>query len=135
VAPHQALFRAELPSSTVAASAAVRWDFGDGQSAEGSQVTHVYAQPGQYTVTATANASGSDMTATTQVSVATAAGAETPATQTPQPAPGSSTASPPLSGGGEAGAGCSTAPVGALLPLGLLALAGLLRRRRWSPIP
>lgn len=31
-----------------------RWDFGDGVSAEGVDVTHAYTQPGQYHVTATA---------------------------------------------------------------------------------
>jgi uncharacterized protein (TIGR03382 family) len=131
VAPHQALFRAELPSSTAAASATVSWDFGDGQTAQGAQVTHLYAQPGQYTVTATANGGGSGMTATTQVNVV--AGTEAPVATPPQPAPGAPTPAPEtpsLSGEEGASAGCSTAPMGALLPLGTLALAGLLRRRR-----
>ncbi|HEX8702060.1 MAG TPA: metallophosphoesterase [Myxococcaceae bacterium] len=129
VAPHQALFRVEFPSSTVVANTTVHWDFGDGQSAEGTQVTHVYAQPGQYAVTATAAGGGSSMTGTTQVTVEAAA-AGTPVAGAPQPSPSTPT-EPSLSDDGGAGsAGCSTAPVATLLPLGALALARLLRRRR-----
>ncbi|MDY7225306.1 metallophosphoesterase [Hyalangium rubrum] len=129
-APHQAFFLATPPSSDTTVS----WDFGDGQSAEGTQVTHLYNEPGQYTVTATA--SNGD-TATTQVAVAEADTGEvpttpgTPVTGTPQPSPGPSQGTnPPLSDEGGASAGCATVPMGALLPLGALALAGLLRRRR-----
>ncbi len=129
VAPHMALFHAEFPSSTVAANTTVRWDFGDGQSAEGVQVTHVYAQPGQYTVTATSTGGGSNMTGTTQVTVQ-AADAETPVTGAPRPTPTTPAEPPPLEDEGGATAGCSTAPVATLLPLGALALARLLRRRR-----
>jgi uncharacterized protein (TIGR03382 family) len=131
VAPHRAQFRAELPSSTIAANATVSWDFGDGYTAEGTQVTHEYTQPGQYTVTAKATGSGSNLTGTTQVSVT--ASADAPVAETPQPSPSTPTTptdDPPLSD--EGGAGCSTAPLGTLLPLGALALAGLLHRRRMS---
>jgi lipoprotein-anchoring transpeptidase ErfK/SrfK len=38
---------------TLAADSAVHWDFGDGQSGDGSTVVHAYARPGLYTVTAT----------------------------------------------------------------------------------
>lgn len=127
VAPHQALFRAELPSS----NATVQWDFGDGQSAQGAQVAHVYTQPGQYTVTATASVGGSSLTGTGQVTVS--AGTEPPVAEAPQPSPGTPSESPEapsLSGEGGASAGCSTVPLGTLLPFGALALAGLLRRRR-----
>ena len=129
VAPHQALFRVELPSSTVAANTTVRWDFGDGQSAEGTQVTHVYAQPGQYTVKATASGGGSSMTGTTVVTVETTA-TGTPVTEAPKPSPATPT-EPTVSGeDGGASAGCSAAPLATLLPLGLLVLARLPRRRR-----
>jgi uncharacterized protein (TIGR03382 family) len=131
VAPHQALFRAELPSSSIAANATVRWDFGDGQTGQGTQVAHVYTQPGQYTVTAAASGGATSLTGTGQVTVA--AGTETPVAEAPQPSPGTPSESPEepsLSGEGEANAGCTTVPVGTLLPLGALALAGLLRRRR-----
>jgi len=38
-----------------------RWDFGDGDTAAGESVRHVYAAPGDYTVTLTANAVGSQV--------------------------------------------------------------------------
>ncbi|HYH99958.1 metallophosphoesterase [Hyalangium sp.] len=134
VAPHQALFRAELPSPGVA----VRWDFGDGATSEGAEVKHVYAQPGEYTVTATATTptGGASSTSTTQISVSAAGTGGTP-TDPGAPNPGD-TQPPVASGPGTSpgtwgdspSAGCSAIPVGALLPLGALALAGLLRRRR-----
>jgi chitodextrinase len=68
VAPHTALLRA----STSLSGATVRWDFGDGTSGEGAQVSHVYAQPGEYTVKATATSGGTTLSSTSQVSVAAA---------------------------------------------------------------
>jgi uncharacterized protein (TIGR03382 family) len=142
VAPHQAFFRAELPSP----GATVRWDFGDGGSSEGAEARHTYSQPGEYTVTATASAGGASVSSTAQVSVAAPAGGSPPG-PTPPPATPPSAGTPPSSGtppspgaptspgtpsglGGDASSGCSTVPVGALLPLSALVLAGLLRRRR-----
>ncbi|WP_224245918.1 metallophosphoesterase [Hyalangium gracile] len=129
-APLQAFFRATPPS----ADYTVRWDFGDGQSAEGTEVRHVYAQPGDYTVTATATSGASSVTTTKQVSVSAQGTVETPGepvTEVPQ-TPGSPGVSPGLPGEDDASpsAGCSTVPPGALLPFAALTLAALLRRRR-----
>ncbi len=47
----------ELHAAAAGADAPVleyRWEFGDGVSAEGAEVSHAYTQPGQYTVTVTA---------------------------------------------------------------------------------
>jgi uncharacterized protein (TIGR03382 family) len=134
VAPHQALFRAELPSPGVA----VRWDFGDGATSEGAEVKHTYAQPGEYTVTATATAStgGASSTSTAQVSVSAPGTGGTP-TDPEAPNPGGP--QPPMvslpgtesgASGESSSAGCSAVPMGALLPLGALMVAGFLRRRR-----
>ncbi|HLL06167.1 MAG TPA: metallophosphoesterase family protein [Myxococcaceae bacterium] len=71
------------------------------------------------------------LTSEQQPAAAPPAEAAPPVAAAPQPAPGSPTASPPLPDEGSASAGCSTTPVGALLPLGALALASLPRRRRW----
>jgi uncharacterized protein (TIGR03382 family) len=125
VAPHQAFFRAEPPSS----GASVRWDFGDGATSEGTEVKHTYAQPGEYTVTATASSGGTPLTSTAQVSVSASSGTSPPGTSQP---PVSTT--PPEASSGVPGdatsAGCSSVPVGALLPFGALVLARALRRRR-----
>ncbi len=48
-----ASFEARLmPASAGTQVLSYRWDFGDGQTAEGATVQHQYAQPGSYTVTA-----------------------------------------------------------------------------------
>jgi len=130
VAPHQALFRAELPSPDLS----VRWDFGDGATGEGAEARHTYAQPGQYTVTATASAGDGSITSTAQVSVAAPSGTSGPGASQPPvasnpPGPPSSGVSSDVSGDATSG-GCSTVPVGALLPFGALVLAEVLRRRR-----
>ena len=130
VAPHEALFRVELPSPGIT----VRWDFGDGATSEGAAVKHTYSQPGQYTVTATASVGDESVSATSQVSVSAPAEEPPPvATQPPgtPSVPGTPTlpdAPPGL--GDDSGSGCSTVPAGALLPLSALVLASLLRRRR-----
>jgi acid phosphatase type 7 len=129
VAPHQALFRAQSSLS----GATVSWDFGDGQTGEGPQLSHVYEQEGDYTVTATARAGSAQQTASAQVSVAPP-GTSLPSPGSPQlPPTGPSIGVPgtglPDDGSAEAAGGCSTAPLSALFPLGALALAGLWRRR------
>jgi uncharacterized protein (TIGR03382 family) len=130
VAPHEALFRVELPSPGIT----VRWDFGDGATTEGAVVKHTYSQPGQYTVTATASVGDESVSSTAQVSVAAPAGKPPPvATQPPETpsAPGTPTRPDVPSGLGEdSSSGCTTAPAGALLPLSALVLARLLLRRR-----
>jgi acid phosphatase type 7 len=126
VAPHQALFRAELPSP----GQSVRWDFGDGATSQGTEVKHTYARPGQYTVTATAWVGGASVTSTAQVSVSASPGTPAPpGTSQPPVASNPSEASSGMPGDATS-AGCSAVPVGALLPFGVLVLAGALRRRR-----
>jgi gliding motility-associated-like protein len=45
-APSQVVFAANAKNHTE-----VKWDFGDGSSAEGADVKHIYSRPGKYTVT------------------------------------------------------------------------------------
>ncbi|WP_224369238.1 metallophosphoesterase [Hyalangium versicolor] len=128
-APLQAYFRATLPSSDFS----VRWDFGDGQSGEGAETRHLYAQPGEYTVTATATSGSTSLNKTTQVSVSSQGTVETPTepvTPTPETpsAPGTSNGLPGSSDSGNAG--CASIPAEVLLPLAALTLAEFLRRRR-----
>ncbi len=137
VAPHRALFRATSSMQ----GATVTWDFGDGGSAEGATVEHVYARGGQYTVTATSTAGTVKQTATAVVQVTAVGGQPVdPGQPGPSPVdPGTPDSAPGLpdptddSGqgpGNGASGGCAASPVATLLPgLGLL-LAGLLRRRR-----
>jgi len=135
VAPHTALFRA-----TTSQEVPVKWDFGDGGSAEGATTEHVYTKTGQYTVTATAIFGSVTRTATAVVTVSQApaaggdAGTVTPPT-TPggpdeQPGPGTPGAVGSNDGGG---GGCAAAPAAAMLPSAGFLLAGLWRRRRQAP--
>jgi PKD repeat protein len=45
------------------------WNFGDGATGEGATTSHVYAGPGEYSVTMTASNSLGDVQATTKVTV------------------------------------------------------------------
>ncbi|MEM7263465.1 MAG: PKD domain-containing protein, partial [Planctomycetota bacterium] len=49
---------------------AYSWEFGDGNSAEGAEVTHVYETAGEYEITLTASSDEASATATLNVSVA-----------------------------------------------------------------
>jgi PKD repeat protein len=69
----------------------VTWDFGDGQTATGASVAHVWATPGVYTVTATATDGASNTSAAAPVSVTVAAPAPRPP---PAPAPLHDTTAP-----------------------------------------
>jgi uncharacterized protein (TIGR03382 family) len=128
--PQAAVFRAttDLPGATV------RWDFGDGNSAEGVEATHTYQAPGEYTVTAIATSGEATVTSTSQVTVAQSGTVQPePAPSTPPSVPGTPSLPdtlPPENPGQPQAAGCSVAPLSVLLPVGLLGLAGLLRRRR-----
>lgn len=132
-APHRALFRAE-PSSP---GATVRWDFGDGATGEGTEVKHLYTQPGEYTVKATASVGAESVSSTAQVSVLSKGTGGTPTGPGSPPSGAPPSPRPPDSPDGspdeQSGGGCSTGPMGALFPLGGLMLAGLLLRRRRSP--
>jgi len=55
-------------ATVVSGMAAIAWDFGDGTTTVGANVTHIYAQPGLYTVTVTAT-SPQGLTATTTETV------------------------------------------------------------------
>ncbi len=71
------------PAFDVASAFTTSWAFGDGQSAEGTSVSHVYAAPGAYAVTVTATdavGNASSRSGTVQVAAAPAA--------TPSPGPG-----------------------------------------------
>ncbi|MCP3141276.1 metallophosphoesterase [Pyxidicoccus xibeiensis] len=143
VAPHRALFRATPPQ----AGAKVTWDFGDGGSAEGEAVEHVFQKAGQHTVTATATQGTQVQTATAvvQVTAAQTPGEPTDPTEPTPPTDPTNPTNPDTRPGlpsnepgavdddlgpGSGGGGCAATPTTALLPaLGLL-VAGLVRRRR-----
>jgi hypothetical protein len=62
------------PTDALSAVGAVTWTFGDGSPGDGNAVSHTYAAPGDYTVTATAtDAAGNAVSATRPVTVAPAA--------------------------------------------------------------
>ncbi|MCY1045328.1 metallophosphoesterase [Corallococcus sp. bb12-1] len=143
-APHTAAFVATASQT----GATVAWDFGDGATAQGLQVEHVYTQPGTYTVTTTAQGA-TPVSATTVVTV-TASGTTDPGTGedpgtgsdpgtdpgTSNPRPGlpSTPATPGITPGDDSeggGGGCSAGPA-ALIPAAALLVAGLVRRRRRS---
>jgi uncharacterized protein (TIGR03382 family) len=110
-------FEARFQAATDLSNPTVIWDFGDGTSGQGTQVTHTYARAGDYTVTATASSGDQLVTRSATVSVSA-----------------SGTVAPPVSSVDpltpeEAQAGCTAAPT-ALLPLGLLVALGVLHRRR-----
>ncbi|NVJ12901.1 metallophosphoesterase [Myxococcus sp. AM010] len=137
VVPHRAFFRA-TPSFE---AATVTWDFGDGGAAEGAVAEHVFAIPGQYTVTATATQGSVMQTATALVQVAaTETPGEEPQTPdsgttdpgSPAPRPGlPDSPGPPDDGLSSASGGCAAGPTATLLPAALALLAaGLLHRRR-----
>ncbi|XXF75903.1 metallophosphoesterase [Myxococcaceae bacterium GXIMD 01537] len=133
-APHPAVLRAttDLPGATV------RWNFGDGEVAEGATATHTYARAGDFTVTATATAGDATLTSTGKVVVATAeTGGGTVEPPAPPPTtPGQPEVTPPTAevlppvDTASSKGGCNTAPVAALMPVGLLGLGRPLRRRR-----
>ncbi|QSQ16641.1 metallophosphoesterase [Myxococcus landrumensis] len=143
VAPHSALFRATTSSPDVP----VRWDFGDGGSAEGHTAKHVYTKAGQFTVTATATFGALTRTATAVVSVSETPGG-TPDAGTPPGTDGGTPTTPPGTDGGtgnptpppniadkdggSGGGGCSSTTA-TLLPAGGLLLSRLLRRRSRRP--
>ncbi|MCY1034314.1 metallophosphoesterase [Corallococcus sp. BB11-1] len=142
-APHTASFVATASQ----AGTSVTWDFGDGVTAQGAQVEHVYTQPGTYTARATATSQGAaPLTATTVVTVTGSGttdpgtGEEDPGTDTgadpgtptnPRPGLPSTPSTPGITPGedSEGGGGCAAGP-GVLLPAAALLLAGLIRRRR-----
>jgi acid phosphatase type 7 len=111
-------FEARFQATTSLSNASVTWDFGDGTTGQGTQVTHTYARSGDYTVTATATSGAQSATASATVSVS-ASGSVAPPIATVDP----------LTPADAQAAGCNAAPA-ALLPIGVLAGLGALRRRR-----
>lgn len=59
----------EFMFDAVSAGAVVSWDFGDGNAATGNSVSHTFASPGLYTVTATSTSVDSIQTDTVEVIV------------------------------------------------------------------
>ncbi len=64
---------ASTPASEITS---YRWEFGDGESAEGADVRHVYKSPGTYTATLTVNRGGEHDSQSLTVTVVTPPGAE-----------------------------------------------------------
>ncbi|WNG38155.1 PKD domain-containing protein [Archangium violaceum] len=126
-----------LTAQTSQEGATLQWDFGDGQTAEGETVSHVYAEPGSYTVTLTATDGNQVLTHSLTVTAEATAGEPTsgtePGTQTPPPSgatPGApSEAVPDLGLEPSPQAGCSATGAGAWLVLAA-PLAWVLSRRR-----
>jgi PKD repeat protein len=122
-----------LSAQTTLPEATFQWDFGDGQTAQGQNVSHVYASPGSYTVTVTASAGSHVLTQSLTV---TPQAASTPSPSAPES--GDGTSPPPSSRPGTPSApapepspqaGCSSAGAGGWLLLGA-PLAWVLARRR-----
>lgn len=133
---------ATLISESNLQNARVIWDLGDGTVLEGARVTHTYAEAGTYRVRATAE--GADgRRATNELSLQVSASGTEPdpddgdSGEDPgdngQPPPGNGGQNGPRPGAGGEGElepdGCQSAPA-LLLPLALLGLIPLLRRRR-----
>jgi len=59
-------FKASFDSG---AKADATWNFGDGQTAKGDSVEHVYLKPGEYTVTVTARSGSNELTRTNRIFV------------------------------------------------------------------
>lgn len=123
-APLDALLVAEVTP----ADATVTWDFGDGTSGSGAQLSHVYEKPGQYTATATVRDPRTGQSASATLAVLAAGpGGEAPIVT----APPATSASPVAGSGGGTGKGCTAAGGALVLPFALaLALRALTRRRR-----
>lgn len=60
---------AHLTATANPPDAQVAWDFGDGQTGEGTTAQHTWADPGTYTVTATATVGAQSATASTLITV------------------------------------------------------------------
>jgi len=131
-----------LTAQTTQEGATLQWDFGDGETAEGESVSHVYAEPGSYTVTLTATGGSQVLTHSLTVTAEATPAEPTPAEPTPGPVPGTQT--PPPSGSMPGApseampdlelepspqAGCSATGAGAWLALAA-PLAWVLTRRR-----
>lgn len=136
--------RATLVSESNLQNARVTWDMGDGTTLEGARVTHTYAEAGTYRVRASAE--GADgRRATSELSIqVTGSGSEPDPDGNPgdgNPDDGEDPGNPPGDNGDDRGPGadageeevtpdgCQSAPA-LLLPLALLGLIPLLRRRR-----
>ena len=134
---------ATLVSESNLQNARVTWDMGDGTVLEGARVSHTYAEPGTYRVRASAE--GDDgRRATNELSIqVTGSGTEPDPDEPhdgnpddgqdgdPPPGDGPPTGPRPGADGELAPDGCQSAPA-LLLPLALLGLIPLLRRRRWQ---
>lgn len=134
---------ATLVSESNIQGATVTWDMGDDTRLQGGRVTHTYRAPGSYVVQATAEGSDGRRAVSQLTLQITGSGAEPDPGDDdsdgndgggdgPGPGQGESPGPRPGSGSGDedpAADGCQSAPA-MLLPLALVGLAPLLRRRR-----
>jgi 3',5'-cyclic AMP phosphodiesterase CpdA len=123
-----------LAAHTSLPGATLQWDFGDGQTAEGESVSHVYAEPGSYAVTLTATAGSKVLTHSLTVTAEATSGEPTPGPSEPgvgTPPPLSSPPGAPSVSEREPSSqvGCSAAGAGGWLLLAA-PLAWVFARRR-----
>jgi PKD repeat protein len=81
-------FVGTVTPSGCTAGPALAWDFGDGETGHGAQVSHAYGTPGSYDWTLTATADGASCSSTGTISIGPAGGAAWSAVLVASHAPG-----------------------------------------------
>jgi PKD repeat protein len=80
-------FVGTVTPSGCTAEPALAWDFGDGETGHGAQVSHAYGTPGSYDWTLTATADGTSCSSTGTISIGPAGGAAWSAVRSPRTPP------------------------------------------------